>query len=211
MLGALTELGKKYALQELCQIAPPYTGSRFNLETIVRTVDTYLSRGSFEERLGGWLRAPVSPEDPLDPPGALSNVADILLGESQGEGIIPALLDRNRQVRCLLEYQDVKQTLGERVMTAHEAFNLVLNDALAAHDRVIREEESKASALQKVRSAMDSLEQLFDTARTFYGAEPTMDASAAVCFMIWNQAFQDTVDKTSLQDVLTHTAEGTPG
>ena len=156
--GALTELGTRYALQELCQIAPPYTGSRYNLETIVKKVDMFLSRGSFEERLGGWLRAPVSPEDPLDPPGAgLNNVADILLGESQGEGIIPALLERNRQVRCLLEFQDVKQTLGERVVTAHEAFNLSLNDALAVHDRVIREEESKASALQKVRSAMDSL------------------------------------------------------
>ena len=116
--GALTGLGMRYALQELCQIAPPYTGSRYNLETNVRTVDMYLSRGSFKERLGGWLRASVSPEDPLNPPGAgLSNMADKLLGESQGEGIIPALLDRNRQVRCLLEYQDVKQTLGERVVT----------------------------------------------------------------------------------------------
>ena len=55
---------------------------------------------------------------------------DILLEESQGEGIIPAILERNRQVRCLLEYQDEKQTLGERIVTAHEAFNLALNDAL---------------------------------------------------------------------------------
>ena len=52
-------------------------------------------------------------------------------------------------------------------MTAHEVFNSVLYNVLAAHDRVIREEESKESALQKLRSAMDSLEQLFDTARTF--------------------------------------------
>ena len=96
------------------------------------------------------------------------------------------------------------------MVTAHEAFNLVLNNALAAHDRVIREEESKASALQKVRSAMDSLEQLFDTARTFYGSEPTRDASAALSFMFWSQAFQDTVDETSLQDVLTQAAERDP-
>ena len=48
--------------------------------------------------------------------------------------------------------------MGERIVTAHEAFNLALNDALMAHDRVIREEVSKASALQKVRNAMDSLE-----------------------------------------------------
>ena len=61
---ALTELGTRYALQELCQIAPPYTGSRYNLETIVKTVDKYLSRGSFEERLGRWLRTPVTPEAP---------------------------------------------------------------------------------------------------------------------------------------------------
>ena len=47
--------------------------------------------------------------------------------------------------------------MGERIVTAHEAFNLALIDALTAHDRVIREEESKASALQKVRGAMDSL------------------------------------------------------
>ena len=141
-----TELGTRYALKELCQIVPPFIGSRYNLETIVRSIDSYLSRGSFEERLGGWLRAPASPEDPQDPPGAgLSDVADILLGESQGEGIIPALLERNRQIKCLLGYQDEKQTLGERIVTAHEAFNLALNDPLTAHDRVIREEVSKAS------------------------------------------------------------------
>ena len=172
---ALTELGMKYALQELCQIAPPYTGSRYNLETIVRTVDKYLSRGSFEESLGGWLRTPVSPEDPLDPPGAgLNNVVDALLGESEEEGIIPALWDRNRQVICLLEYQDVKQSLGERVVAAHEAFHSILNEPLSAHDRVIREEESKASALQKVRSAMDALEQLFDMAKDLWPSHPEM-------------------------------------
>ena len=41
---SLTELGTRYALQELCQIPHPYSGSRYNLETIVRTIDTYLSR-----------------------------------------------------------------------------------------------------------------------------------------------------------------------
>ena len=39
----LTELGTRYALQELCQIAPPFTRSRYNLETIVKSIDTYLS------------------------------------------------------------------------------------------------------------------------------------------------------------------------
>ena len=95
-------------------------------------------------------------------------------------------------------------------MTAHEAFNLALNDALTAHDRVIREEVSKAAALQKVRNAMDSLEQLFNAARFFYGAEPSVDASAAVCFMFGTHAFQDIVDKTSLQEVLTQASERDP-
>ena len=190
----LTELGTRYALQELCQIAPPFTRSRYNLETIVKSIDTYLSRGGIEERLAAWLRAPALP---LNPAGAgLSDVADLLLEESHGDGIIPALLERNRQIKSLLGYQDEKQTLGERIVTAHEAFNLALNDALTAHDRVIREEVSKAAALQKVRNAMDSLEQLFDAARSFYGAEPSVDASAAVCFMFGTHAFQDIVDET---------------
>ena len=147
----------------------------------------------------------------MDPPGAgLYNVVDALLGESQEEGIIPALWDRNRQVICLLEYQDVKQSLGERVVAAHEAFNSILNEALSAHDRVIREEESKASALQKVRSTIDALELLFDMAKDFYVAEPSRDASAAVCFMFGSQAFQDTVDENTLQDVLIQTADRNP-
>ena len=128
---ALTDLGTRYALHELYQIAPPYTGNRYNLETIAKTIDNYMSRGSFEERSGRWLRTPVTPEDPLDPPGAgLNNVVDALLGESEEEGIIPALWDRNRQVICLLEYQDVKQSLGESVVTAHEVFHSILNQAL---------------------------------------------------------------------------------
>ena len=86
---------------------PPFTRSRCNLETIVKSIDTYLSRGSFEERLAAWLRAPASPEDPQDPAGAgLSDVADLLLEESNGEGIIPAALERNRQIKSLLGYQD---------------------------------------------------------------------------------------------------------
>ena len=131
---ALTDLGTRYALHELCQIAPPYMGTRYNLETIAKTVDKYLSRGSFEKRLGRWLRSPVTPEDPLDPPGAgLNNVADALLEESEEEGIIPALWDRNRQIISLIEYQDEKQSLRERVVSSHEAFHSILNRALSVH------------------------------------------------------------------------------
>ena len=57
---------------------------------------------------------------------------------------------------------------------------------------------------------MDSLEHLFDMAMDFYVAEPSRDASAAVCFMFGNQAFQDTVDENSLQDVLIQTADKNP-
>ena len=57
---------------------------------------------------------------------------------------------------------------------------------------------------------MDSLEQLFDAARSFYGAELSVDASAAVCFMFGTHAFQDTVDETSLQEVLTQASERDP-
>ena len=77
---------------------------------------------------------------------------------------------------------------------------------------MIRKEESKASALQKVRSAMDALEHLFDMAKDFYVAEPNRDASAAVCFMFGShsQAFQDTVDENTLQNVLIQTADRNP-
>ena len=61
-----------------------------------------------------------------------------------------------------------------------------------------------------MRGAIDSLEQLFDAVRSFYGTEPSVDASAAVCFMFGNQAFQDTVDETSLQVVLTQASERDP-
>ena len=93
------------------------------------------------------------------------------------------------------------------MVSAHETFHSILYRALSAHDRVIREEETKASALLKVRGAMDSLEHLFDMAKEFYVAEPSRDALAAVCFMFGNQAFQDTVDENILQDVLIQTAD----
>ena len=57
---------------------------------------------------------------------------------------------------------------------------------------------------------MDTLEHLFDMAKDFYVAEPSRDASAAVCFMFGSQAFQDTVDETTLQDVLIQTADRNP-
>ena len=132
-------------------------------------------------------------------PGAgLNREVDTLLAESEEEGIIPALWDRNRQVISLIEYQDRKQNLGEEVVSAHEAFHSILDRALSAHDRVTREEETKASDLLKVRGAMDYLEQLFNKAKEFCMTEPSRDASAAVCFMYGNQAFKDTVDANSL-------------
>ena len=181
------------------------------METIAKSFNNYMSKGSFEERLGQWLRAPVTPANPLDPPGAgLNREVDALLEESEEEGIIPALWDRNRQIISLIEYQDRKQNLGEEVVSAHEAFHSILDRALSAHDRVIREEETKASALLKVKGAMDSLEQLFNKAKEFYVTEPSRDASAAVCFMYGNKAFQETVDENSLQDVLIQTAAEDP-
>ena len=54
----------------------------------------------------------------------------------------------------------------------------------------------------EVRGAMESLKQLFDRAKEFYVTEPSRDASATVCFMFGNQAFQDNVDENSLQDIL---------
>ena len=104
----------------------------------------------------------------------------------------------------------VSLSIKTEVVSTHEAFHSILDRALSAHDRVIREEETKASALLKVRGAMDSLEQLFNKAKEFYVTEPSRDASAAVCFMYGNQAFQDTVDENSLQDVLIQTAAKDP-
>ena len=154
------------------------------LETITRSFNNYLSKRSFEDRLGRWLRAPVTPANPLDPPWAgLHPEVKALLDGSEEEGIIPALWDKNSEIISLIEYQDRKQSLGEVVVLAHEAFHSILDRALSAHDRVIREEETKASAVAKVRGAMDSLEQLFNRAKEFYVSEPSRDASAAVCFM----------------------------
>ena len=98
-----------------------------------------------------------------------------LLDGSEEEGIIPALWDKNSEIISLIEYQDRKQSLGEVVVLAHEAFHSILDRALSAHDRVIREEETKASAVAKVRGAMDSLEQLFNRAKEFYVSEPSRE------------------------------------
>ena len=57
---------------------------------------------------------------------------------------------------------------------------------------------------------LDALEHLFEMAKAFYVAEPSRHASAAVCFMFGNQAFQDTVDENTLHDVLIQTADRNP-
>ena len=43
-----------------------------------------------------------------------------------------------------------------------------------------------------------------------YVAELSREASATVCFMFGNQAFQDTVDENTLQDILIQTADRNP-
>ena len=84
----------------------------------------------------------ASPSNPLDPPGAaLHREVEALLHESQEEGIIAALWDN--QIINLIDYQDRKQSLGEDVVTAHEAFHSILDRALSAHDTVIREEQNE--------------------------------------------------------------------
>ena len=141
---ALSNLGARYALLELCHIPPPYLRTRHNLETITKSFNDYLSKGSFEEALGRWLRAPVTPDNPLDPPGAgLHREVEALLNEIQEEGIIAALWERNRQIINLIDYQDRKQSLGEDVVVAHEVFHSILDRALSAHDTVIREEQNE--------------------------------------------------------------------
>ena len=117
--------------------------------------------------------------------------------------MIATLWEMNRQINNLIDYQDRKQILGEELVAAHKAFNSILDRAMYAHDRFIREEETKASTLLEVKEAMQALEMLFYQAREFYLTEPTRDASAAVCFMFGAQA-------NSLQDILDQTASRDP-
>ena len=137
--------------------------------------------------MGRWLRAPVTPDNPLDPPGAgLHREVEALLNESQEEGIIAALWEKNRQIISLIDYQDRKQSLGEEVVYAHEAFHSIFDRALSAHDRVIREEGTQAFALFEVRGAMESLEELFDRAKEFLCDRTLQGSISRIMFNVGN-------------------------
>ena len=49
-----------------------------DLETILKCIETYLSRGNFEDQLDAWIENPLVPVDPAIPPGEGSVSAMIL-------------------------------------------------------------------------------------------------------------------------------------
>ena len=65
----------------------------------------------------------------------------------------------------------------------------MLDRAVTAHDKVVREESTKASALQEVRNAMTALGDLFEKCNAFYTIEPSNNASATCGFIFENDAF----------------------
>ena len=49
-----------------------------DLETILKCIETYLSRGNFEDQLDAWIENPLVAVDPAIPPGEGSVSAMIL-------------------------------------------------------------------------------------------------------------------------------------
>ena len=102
-----------------------------------------------------WIRDPVIPVDADGVPGGqLGAEVDALTAEDyENEGLKACLVEKSRQMLCMLECQVIKQALGKEVLRTHNAFIPKYEAAETARDRVVREEFTKALATSRLSIA----------------------------------------------------------
>ena len=67
---------------------PPFLRTAYNSETVLKCIETYLSRDNFEDNFNTWLRNPVIPENPQAKPGAVMDRERDVLIDITPEGVL---------------------------------------------------------------------------------------------------------------------------
>ena len=162
----LTQLCQDVNLEELIDWQPPFTRSIGSLKVLLKAVASYLSRGNFEVLLDQWLTMPVVPANPQDDiGGGLVNERNTLINQTPNceNSSVTAMIIKSKEILQTLEYTEQKFQLGETFANRFNTYNEKRMDAVGIENRVIRQEVTKATALEELNSVLEAQEEAFNS------------------------------------------------
>ena len=183
---------------------PPYTRSLGSLKILLKAVASYLSRGNFEVLLDQWLTMPVVPANPQDDiGGGLVNERNTLINLTPNceNSSVTAMILRSKEILQTLEYTEQKFLLGETFTNKFNTYNEKRMEAAGIENRVIRQEVTKATALEELNAVIEAQEEAFNSLKSFFIKEPGEPAYNG-CMMLLGDIFNPGVGMPDLLDLV---------
>ena len=178
----LTQTCTNHNVEELIDWPAPYERTWAHLKTLLKVISSYMSRGNFEAGLNEWINRPIVPAQEGDVPGGgLGGQRDGLVQGTPGsEGSsVGAMTIRCKEMLLTIEYVDLKFSLGEVFVENYNTYKELKQETIGLDNRVLRLEETKASALDDLNKVFEAQDQAFRASRASspenLGKEPTME------------------------------------
>ena len=182
----LTQMCTNHNVEELIDWPAPYERTWAHLKTLLKVISSYMSRGNFEAGLNEWINRPIVPaQDGDEPGGGLGGQRDGLVQGTPGsEGSsVGAMTIRCKEMLLTIEYVDLKFSLGEVFVENYNTYKELKQETIGLDNRVLRLEETKASALDDLNKVFEAQDQAFRSIKSFFSREPGEGAYNGTLFM----------------------------
>ena len=180
------QLCVEHNIEELIEWPAPYARSWGNLKLFLKAVASYMSRGNFEAGLNQWVNRPLIPVEVGDEPGgglAAERASLILLTPGCEDSTAGAMISRSREMLLALEYVDAKFLLGEAFVGKYNTYTELRTGTRGLENRVLREERTKADALEDVNGVFNAQQEAFESIKGFFTKEPGEGAFNGTVFL----------------------------
>ena len=185
----------------------PYHKNKYNCETLLKSTELYLTQSDIDRSLYEWIRALENEEEGDN---EMRQKVEALIQIGQEEGVKSVVAEKSKGLLCMLDFMTEKKALGEEVLRAHEIFIPFQHSALRTRDTVVREELSREEGISNIKSAITSIESLFEKCKQFLALEPTEDEFSGCILAFGPDPFSDDLDQASLATMLEQVVEQDP-
>ena len=211
----LSQLCVEYNIEELMAWPAPYERTWANLRVFLKAVSSYMSRGNFEAGLDEWVNRPVIPVVPVEAEDVLLQPGGELGAERAGlilttpgceNSTVGAMTIRSKEMVLAIDYVEAKFLLGEAFVGKYNAYTSLRTEAVGLENRVLREERTKAAALEDVNEIIDAQQEAFVSIKAFFTKEPGEGAFNGTIFLFGNN-FYDGVTIADLDALVVEAGE----
>ena len=199
----LTALCTNYNLQDLQDSPPPYRRSLKLLETLMITLQSYLSSGNLHTPADTWVEGVQAGNKQAERDQLIT-----LLGSEDGS--IPVVKDAVKVILACSKWLGRKVVTSERLISKYNKFRDLRTGLDNVINRIIQGDLLKDEALERTKNVIDALSEAVDEFVTFFSIEPDEGEFRGLELMFGTDCVKNGVTDIDLEELINEASSSDP-